>query len=50
VTVGDSKATLAEGDTFFAAADVPHGVRALEKGMLIDCFTPSRADFLGKKP
>ena len=49
VTVGESKATLSEGDTFFAAADVPHGVKALEKGMLIDCFTPARADFLETK-
>ncbi len=49
VTVGESRATLNEGDTFFAAADVPHGVKALEKGMLIDCFTPARTDFLEKK-
>jgi len=46
VTVGDKTETLNEGDTFFAAADVPHGVKALESGMLIDCFTPMRADFL----
>ena len=46
VTVGQSRQTLTEGDTFFAAADVPHGVTALERGMLIDCFTPARADFL----
>jgi len=50
VNVGGSKATLGEGDTFYAAADVPHGVKALEKGMLIDCFTPARADFLENKP
>lgn len=46
VTVGDSVKTLNEGDTFFAPAEVPHGVKALERGMLIDCFTPMRADFL----
>jgi quercetin dioxygenase-like cupin family protein len=46
VTVGESTTTLEKGDTFFAAADIPHGVKALEKGMLIDCFTPARADFL----
>ena len=50
VTVGESKATLSEGDTFFAAADVPHGVKALERGMLIDSFTPARTDFLNKTP
>ena len=46
VTVGDERTTLRAGDTFFAAANVPHGVRALEKGLLIDCFTPARQDFL----
>lgn len=46
VSVGDDRRTLKQGDTFFAAADVPHGVKALEPGMLIDCFTPARADFL----
>lgn len=46
VTVGDSRRTLRAGDTFFAAADVPHGVVAFEEGLLIDCFTPARADFL----
>ena len=50
VTVGDSRQVLKKGDTFFAAADIPHGVKALETGLLIDCFTPARADFLEKKP
>lgn len=45
-TVGGDKRTLRAGDSFFAAADVPHSVLALEKGTLIDCFTPGRADFL----
>ena len=49
VSVGDDRQTLKQGDTFFAAADVPHGVKALEPGMLIDCFTPARADFLESK-
>jgi quercetin dioxygenase-like cupin family protein len=47
VTVGDSRRTLLAGDTFFAPANVPHSVVALEEGMLIDCFTPARTDFLG---
>jgi len=46
VTVGDEKSTLGVGDCFFAVADVPHGVRALEAGTLVDVFTPARADFL----
>jgi quercetin dioxygenase-like cupin family protein len=46
VTVGDETSTLGAGDSFFAVADVPHGVRALEAGTLVDCFTPAREDFL----
>jgi quercetin dioxygenase-like cupin family protein len=50
VSVGETQRTLREGDAFFAAADIPHAVVALEKGMLIDCFTPARLDFLGESP
>ena len=46
VTLGGDKQTLGPGDCFFAAADVPHAVVALERGTLIDTFTPARADFL----
>jgi quercetin dioxygenase-like cupin family protein len=46
ITLGDERRTLGAGDCFFAAAEVPHGVRALEAGTLIDTFTPARADFL----
>jgi quercetin dioxygenase-like cupin family protein len=47
VTVGGETTTLDAGDSFFAVADVPHGVRALNDGTLLDCFTPAREDFLG---
>jgi quercetin dioxygenase-like cupin family protein len=46
VTVGEERETLGVGDCFFARADVPHGVRALEAGALVDVFTPCREDFL----
>ena len=46
ITVGDERQTLGAGDCFFAQADVPHGVRALEAGTLVDVFTPRRDDFL----
>jgi quercetin dioxygenase-like cupin family protein len=44
--VGDETRILVAGDSFFARADVPHAVRALEPGTLIDSFTPAREDFL----
>ncbi|MEP7000934.1 MAG: cupin domain-containing protein [bacterium] len=46
VTVGGETSEIQAGDCFYAEADVPHGVRALETGVLIDVFTPVRADFL----
>jgi quercetin dioxygenase-like cupin family protein len=46
VTVGGERATLGPGDCFYARADVPHGVRALEASTLVDVFTPAREDFL----
>jgi quercetin dioxygenase-like cupin family protein len=46
VTVGGETTALETGDSFFAMADVPHGVRALDDGTLLDCFTPAREDFL----
>jgi quercetin dioxygenase-like cupin family protein len=46
VTVGDDTAELVAGDNFYAEANVPHGVRALEAGVLLDVFTPVREDFL----
>ena len=30
-----------------SALNVPHGVKALEDGAIIDAFTPIRKDFLG---
>lgn len=50
VTVGDQQTILGAGDSFFAVADVTHGVRALEPGTLLDCFTPAREDFLRARP
>ena len=49
VTVGNDCSELAPGDCFYAPADVFHGVRALEDGVLIDVFTPIREDFLGPR-
>lgn len=48
VSVGGERKTLRSGDCFFAAAEVEHGVVALEAGTLIDVFTPAREDFLAK--
>ena len=45
-TVGDEVRIISAGDTYLADPDVPHGVVCLEKGRLLDIFTPEREDFL----
>lgn len=41
-------AVLAAGDCYLVPPDIPHGVVALEDGVLIDVFTPAREDFIGR--
>jgi len=48
VTIDGERSELGVGDCFFVTADKVHGVEALEAGTLIDAFTPTRMDFLGK--
>src|SRR6476619_544571 len=45
VTIDGKKSILEKGDCFFVAPDLVHGVVALEKGSLVDVFTPARMDF-----
>jgi quercetin dioxygenase-like cupin family protein len=46
VTIDGKKSILEQGDCFFVAPDLVHGVVALEKGTLVDVFTPARMDFI----
>lgn len=46
VSIDGRKSVLEKGDCFFVAPDLVHGVVALEKGVLVDVFTPARMDFL----
>lgn len=45
-TVGDEKREVGPGDSFVIPSDVTHGCVCIEPGMLVDCFTPRRDDFL----
>ena len=47
VTVDGRGETLFAGQSFVVPSGAEHGVLALEDGLLIDCFTPARPDFLG---
>ncbi len=46
VYIGEKTATLTAGDTFYIEPDVEHGALCLEDGVLLDTFSPYRADFL----
>lgn len=48
-TVGKEKKIVKAGDALYIAPDVMHGCICLESGLLIDCFSPMRADFIGLK-
>jgi quercetin dioxygenase-like cupin family protein len=45
-TVDGEKRVVEPGDGLYFEPDVEHGVTCLEAGILIDVFTPMRADFL----
>ncbi len=44
--IGDEKKILNAGDAYYIAPDELHGCVCLEEGILIDTFSPMRADFL----
>lgn len=43
------KSIIKKGDSYYVPAGIPHGVKALEDGVLLDIFTPIREDFLKNK-
>ncbi len=47
-TIDGETHIVSEGDCLFKTPDKPHGCVCLEPGMLIDTFSPMRADFLKK--
>lgn len=48
-TVNGKKKIVETGDGIYIEPDAEHGCTCLEAGILIDCFSPMRADFLEKK-
>ena len=45
-TVEGEGVELNPGDSIVVPANLPHGTVCLEKGMLLDVFTPMREDFI----
>jgi quercetin dioxygenase-like cupin family protein len=48
VMINGEKKILEGGDGFYIEPDAPHGAVCLEGGILIDVFSPMRAEFLKK--
>lgn len=46
VQIGKDKKILSTGDCYYIPPNVEHGAVNLEKGILIDVFSPVREDFL----
>lgn len=46
VEIAGEKKVLTAGDGFHIPSNVEHGVVCLEKGVLIDVFSPMREDFI----
>ena len=45
-TIDGENVIVGPGDSICFEPNVPHGTLCLEAGILIDCFTPAREDFL----
>ena len=45
-TIGDEVREVGKGDTLCKQNEVKHGCVCLEKGILVDFFTPMREDFV----
>ncbi|MBW7981888.1 cupin domain-containing protein [Enterobacillus tribolii] len=45
-TIGGETHVVRAGDTLYKQPDIMHGCVCLEKGVLLDTFTPQRQDFL----
>ena len=45
-TIGNEERIVSKGDTMLIQNSVEHGCVCLEKGILVDFFTPMREDFI----
>ena len=45
-TIGDEEKEIGKGDSLCKQNNVKHGCVCLEKGILVDFFTPMREDFI----
>lgn len=46
ITIGNEERVLGAGDAYYIPPTIRHGAVCQEAGMLVDIFTPMRADFV----
>lgn len=46
LTCAEGEITLEAGDSYLASSNEPHAVKALEDAIVLDIFSPARADFI----
>lgn len=44
--IGDETRIVSRGDTLYKVSNIRHGCVCIEKGMLLDTFSPMREDFI----
>lgn len=47
-TIGDEVQVVEAGDSMLQMSDIIHGCKCIEKGIILDIFTPMRKDFVEK--
>ncbi|MDR1952772.1 MAG: cupin domain-containing protein [Elusimicrobiota bacterium] len=47
--IEDRKYIISKGDSLLIKSGVKHGCKCIEKGILLDVFTPMREDFIKEK-
>ena len=45
-TIGEEVKVVETGDSMLQLSDIVHGCKCLEKGVILDIFTPMRKDFV----
>ena len=48
-TIGENKKTVKKGDALYKIPNINHGCVCIEKGILLDIFSPCREDFISDK-
>jgi quercetin dioxygenase-like cupin family protein len=46
--IGDEVVEVGAGDCVYIPPNAQHGAKCVQPGVLIDCFSPLRADFLSQ--